>query len=272
MLLAPLLVLFLVPGCNGGDNEVTPSATGRIAFYSDLAGGGRDDIYWVPATGGTATRVTGNERQRNWNPSFSPLGDFIAFQGQDGEQYGEIFRVNPDGSDEVNLTNNARIDDLTPQVNATGTRILFASDRDGDLEIFEMDADDGSNLVQLTENTVPDYMPTYAPNGRIVFISERDGNPEIYIMNANGTGQTRLTNTTESELFPDVSPNGERIAFERFPLGGSSSVYTMRIDGTDVRLFAEDGGHPSYSPDGNWIAYTNGREFLPQPAYGWIIY
>ena len=55
---------------------------------------------------------------------------------------------------------------------------------------------DGSNPVNLTNNPADDRSPTWSPDGRrIAFVSDRDGNHEIYVMNADGTGQTRLTDT-----------------------------------------------------------------------------
>ena len=45
-------------------------------------------------------------------------------------------------------------------------------------------------------------------NGKIAFRSDRDGNYEIYSMNADGTGQTRLTNNTAFDAVPVWSPDG----------------------------------------------------------------
>src|SRR5689334_19079267 len=50
-------------------------------------------------------------------------------------------------------------------------------------------------------------------NGKIAFTSQRDGNPEIYVMNADGSGQTRLTNNPRGDEFPAWSPDGTKIAF-----------------------------------------------------------
>ena len=43
-------------------------------------------------------------------------------------------------------------------------------------------------------------------NGRIAFVSERDGNAEIYVMNADGSGQTRLTNNPANDSIPACGP------------------------------------------------------------------
>ncbi|MDP8886983.1 MAG: hypothetical protein M3M91_04240, partial [Thermoproteota archaeon] len=51
------------------------------------------------------------------------------------------------------------------------------------------------------------------PNEKIAFYSERDGNQEIYIMNADGSNQTRLTNSPAWDSLPSWSPDGSLIAF-----------------------------------------------------------
>ncbi|MBU4511368.1 peptidoglycan DD-metalloendopeptidase family protein [bacterium] len=79
-----------------------------------------------------------------------------------------------------------------PQPSLTG-KIAFASYRDGDLEIYVMNAD-GSNQTNITNNGW-NWDPCFSPDGtKIAFESGRDGNGEIYVMNADGSNQTRLTN------------------------------------------------------------------------------
>ena len=70
-----------------------------------------------------------------------------------------------------------------------------------------------------------------AVNGRIAFDSDRDGNDEIYVMNADGTGQTRLTNNVVSDLQSAWSPDGTKIAFQS-TRDGNPEIYAMNADGT----------------------------------------
>ena len=70
-------------------------------------------------------------------------------------------------------------------------QIVFASDRDGNMEIYVMDIN-GKNSRNLTNNRDKDYSPSWSPDGeRIVFTSERDGNSEIYVMDADGSNPQR---------------------------------------------------------------------------------
>ena len=67
--------------------------------------------------------------------------------------------------------------------------------------------------------------------GRIVFDSGRDGNWEIYVMNADGSGQTRLTNNTAPDWKPCFSTDGSKIAFSSIR-GGNEEIYVMNADGS----------------------------------------
>src|SRR4030095_894565 len=62
-------------------------------------------------------------------------------------------------------------------------KIAFASDRDGNSEIYVMDAD-GINQTRLTNSVTFDVAPSWSPDGsKIAFVSNRDGNDEVYVMN-----------------------------------------------------------------------------------------
>ncbi len=87
-----------------------------------------------------------------------------------------------------------------------GRRIAFTSDRDGNAEIYVMNAD-GSGQTRLTDNSAWDDAPQWSPDGkRIAFESDRDGDDEIYVMNADGSGQTNLTNNSAYDAGPHWSP------------------------------------------------------------------
>ena len=82
----------------------------------------------------------------------------------------------------TNLTNYNRGNDMGPNWSSYGTRITFISDRDGNNEIYVMDAD-GSNQIRLTNDLGKDNRPSWSPDGtKIAFASARDGNINIYVM------------------------------------------------------------------------------------------
>ena len=108
-------------------------------------------------------------------------------------------------------------------------RIAFASDLDGNFEIYVMSAD-GSGQTRLTDNPAIDWQPSWSPEGtKIVFTSDRDGSSEIYVMNADGSDQARLTDNFD--LSPSWSPDGTSIAFTS-QRDGHREIYVMSADGS----------------------------------------
>jgi Tol biopolymer transport system component len=102
-------------------------------------------------------------------------------------------------------------------------------------------------------------------NGRIVFQSTRDGRAEIYSMNADGTDETRLTNTPGGNSEPSFSPDGRTIVF-RSNRDGNAEIYTMNADGTGERRITNNPApdtKPSFSPGGQGIVFLRAVERYP---------
>ena len=94
-------------------------------------------------------------------------------------------------------------------------------------------------------------------NGKIAFSSFRTGNYEIFVTNADGGGQTNITNNPNADQEPAWSPDGTRIAF-RSNRTGAGDIYVMNADGSNpVQLTSATAseGQPSWSPDGTKIAF-----------------
>ena len=103
--------------------------------------------------------------------------------------------------------------DQSPAWSPDGTRIAFHSYRDGDWDIFLMNAD-GSNQRRLTNHRASDTFPAWSPDGtQIAFHSQRTGNWDIFLMNADGSNRRRLTDNSASDEDPAWSPDGTQIAF-----------------------------------------------------------
>ena len=103
-----------------------------------------------------------------------------------------------------------------PAWSRDGRTIVFVSWRDGNGEVYAMDAD-GSGPRNLTQHPAKDFRPAWSPNGRrIAFVSRRDGNAEIYVMNADGSGKRNLTRDRASDDdYPTWSHDGRKLAFLR---------------------------------------------------------
>lgn len=108
--------------------------------------------------------------------------------------------MNADASGLTQLTTDGN--NGAPAWSPDGSRIAFVSVRDGNTEIYVMNAN-GTNQVRLTSNSASEGSPRWSPDGRaIVFVGKRDGNTEVYVMNADGTGQANVTNHSSIDVDP----------------------------------------------------------------------
>ena len=132
-------------------------------------------------------------------------------------------------------------------------RIVFTSLRDGNPEIYVMDAD-GNNREKLEDQA---RYPSWSPDGKQIALVSFDGFAEIYVIGVGGRGRRRVTNDLEAKLNPSFSPDGRRIAYDAHPKG-FGHIYVVGADGRNrVRLThnEEHHGRPAWSPDGRIIAY-----------------
>lgn len=200
----------------------------------------------------------------------------------------EIYMMNPDGSNPVNLSNHPD-SDASAAWSPDGTRIAFVSRRDGDSEIYVMSAD-GSGFANLTHHPDSDYFPVWSPDGEhIAFQSDREStgpvlsiepkislsgfNLEIFVMNVDGTGQTNVSNDSAWDAYPSWSPDGDRIVFEsdrdeEGPVilvldGLGHEIYVVDADGDHLANLSnspEDDGRPRWSPAGGKIVFESYRD------------
>ena len=237
------------------DYDPAWSRDGRhITFTStrDHPGDGMtsNEIYVVDADGGGLRRLTSNELSE-FSPTWTGDGRIAFWRCRQATFDSALVAVSSDGEDEEVLYR-ARGSvfgaDLTPE----GDTLLFSAYDPRAARppsVYAVPLEGG----QERELAADAGEAAWSPDAdRIVFTSDRDRNgrclghdcfgwkPELYVAGADGSGERRLTETDLQELFPDWSPDAERIVFAR-----------IRNDDDDYELFVigADGGEPRQLTD-----------------------
>jgi eukaryotic-like serine/threonine-protein kinase len=134
-----------------------------------------------------------------------------------------------------------------------------------------------ANHVQLTDQPGAEFFPSLAPDGRsFVYSSAVNGNFHLFSQRVGGKNPTPLTkDSTADDTQPVFSPDGERIAFhsDRQPSG----IYVMEATGENLRPVTAGGYHPSWSPDGREIVFSEKGYDAPStrntiPSKLWIVH
>jgi TolB protein len=218
------------------------------------------------------------------NPACPPPPDYsLGYVWPIYDTY-SIYTAKPDGSDVNLLTKGGYNAEST--ITRDGKHIVFTSTRNGDLDIYTMDAD-GTNVKQLTHELGYDGGPFWSYDGKkIVYRAEhpqtpeqiadykklyargliRPGNLEIWVMNADGSGKHQVTHNGAANFAPYWLPDGKRIIF------ASNVTNTKDPAGFDLYIVNEDGSglerityypgfdaFPMFSSNGKRLVWASNR-------------
>jgi Tol biopolymer transport system component len=152
-----------------------------------------------------------------------------------------------------------------PAYSPDGSRIAYVSAKDGNPEIYVMDAD-GRNAVRITTERQTDGHPVFTPDGRsVVFHSSRTKSLQIWTVGIDGKGLRALTHEGMGiNMQPTVSPDGSTIAFSSIRDDGSPDIWLMASDGTQQRPFTRSPHwketYPRFLRDGSLAYLVERRE------------
>ena len=259
--------------------SLAQAADTSIAFTSKRSG--NSEIYRMSSDGKRVRKLT-KHPQYDGGAAWSPDGGKITFTSfrdlnriqNPGIILGEIYLMNADGTNPINLTQSVEKPDLGSSWSPDGKQIVFSSSElfvQEDLfrsDIWVIDVD-GGNSRNLTKHDAEHVAPDWSPDGnQIAFSSDRDGNWEIYVMDSDGANAINLTNHPASDGRPAWSPDGKQIAFssdrdKKDQADKNVEIYVMNADGTNpinLTNHPSEDNRPSWSPDGTRIAFDSNRD------------
>ncbi|MGH7713066.1 MAG: hypothetical protein ACREOG_17370, partial [Gemmatimonadaceae bacterium] len=231
------------------------------------------------------------------SPDVSPDGRMIVF-----DMVGDIWVLPIEGGEARSLTKASGIAlNFHAVFSPNGSKIAFISDRDGQENIWVMNAD-GSNPRKVSSQREKRMaLPAWTPDGNYIIArtggdSNNDGRGELWMWHIDGGAGVRVTAETVSASWPEVSPDGRYIYYEevvaipgdRNPARGLYQLRRLdRKIGTVLEITSgvgplQDGGGgrrssggaiaPAISPDGRWLAFgrriADGTQMIAGHEYG----
>lgn len=215
-----------------------------------------------PAAGKPLALHTPRGRARN--PSMAPDGTWLVAES-DERGFSDLVRVDLSRPDAPLFLTSAPEGSFEPSVSPDGERIAFVSSRDGDPEIYVMDArGNDADARRLTAFHKEDWRPSWSPDGQwIAFLSNREGRDRVFLVRPDGTHTRALSGSADTgdEREYAWSPDGQSLVFVGRLRGGETRIWMASANQASEPVALTDGksrdDQPAFSPDGKYLVYVS---------------
>lgn len=196
----------------------------------------------------------------------------------------DIFMADMSGKIVQQITS-AKGYDAEATLSPDGKKMIYCSDKSGDLELYVMDLKSG-NEMRVTNELGYDGGAWFSPDGtKIVWRASRPKTPEaiaeyksllaqgmvaptnmeVFVANADGSGAKQITALGQANWAPNFTPDGKHIIFcsnHEYKRGFPFNMYLIDLEGKGLEKISRDKGFdafPMFSPDGKKIIFASNR-------------
>ena len=215
----------------GAGNEVTAGETAPADLTVSLSPDGQllamssDSRLWIMPLGGDAAEPLLPAGTIARNPSFSPDGTVLVYQGRSSGQW-DLWLLELAGGAVRQLTD-TDYNEVEPVFWPDGLSVLFASDRAGSYDLWELHLSSGA-LRRRTGRSGRASFPSVSAQGDIVYANEREGRWSIYLLR---TGVTTLLASRPYPLrAPSWRPGGGLVVLNEQPTPTQSNLAMLLLD------------------------------------------
>ena len=246
----------------GAATAAFPGSNGAIAYVCGT------EICVGNVDGTNQRQLTTGQSFGNDHPAWSPDGTKIAFERREGSQCcTDIYVMNANGNSLRQVTATPATES-GPAWSPDGSKLVYSSDNGQQAQLFVVTL--STLAAQPLPGTVDGFAPAWSPDGsKIAFSSYADDDSnceagpcvataEIFVVPASGGSPLNLTEHNEAhDLFPNWSPNSQKIVFERRPHPNDTLGRMLWMDAGGEHDFdaAGDGNDPAVAPNGQAIVY-----------------
>lgn len=241
------------------------STQGKVIFVSNRTG--NYQIYLKDLSSGQITNLSNNS-YNDMNAQLSADNSQAVFYS-DRAGNNQIYKFNLASPYVVTRLTNNNANEYDPTFMPDG-RILYKSDKSDRLGDIWLMNGDGSNQRNLTPSLkrTEEWKPDALGTNKVIFTSRlKRGQPssdELYSLDLITNNVTRLTNNKVPDWYPEVSPDGSKVAFiSKKRQDDPDAIYIMSPDGSNQQPITNsskiigDSDDPSWSPDGQSMAFVN---------------